>query len=225
MLVHWVNCNRTILRKWLKDSSELDFLELPGPITERLRTFWSSRDQIFCLKLEDIGCDTYEGIVIAEKLVGRRHMFVFGAGHVGRSVALLGLLVGLEVTLIDDREEFLARDELVGYKTQVRFMDFTDIDFPLPLDGNAVVVIVTRGHQSDEIILKQVANYNPGYVGMIGSRRRVESVFRRLRGQGVSEAFLKRVKAPIGLDIGAKTPQEIAVAIHAEIIQHFCANS
>jgi xanthine dehydrogenase accessory factor len=82
-------------------------------------------------------------------------------------------------------------------------------------------VIVTRGHQFDESILRQVSSQSVGYVGMIGSKRRILGIFERLRRQGIDEQFLNKVKAPIGLSIGAKSPQEIAVAIHAEIIEYF----
>jgi xanthine dehydrogenase accessory factor len=95
------------------------------------------------------------------------------------------------------------------------------IDDAVVFHRDAAVVIVTRGHQYDEAILRQIAAHETGYVGMIGSKRRVLSIFQQLRKDGVPQSFLDTVKAPIGLNIGAKTPQEIAVAIHAEIIQHF----
>lgn len=216
--------NPYILR--INKTSELESLELTANQRESLKNFCQGRDQVLYLKPSDR--KDYSAI-IAERVAERQHLFVFGAGHVGRSIALLGLMVGLEVTLIDDREEFLLKDGLADYGIHTLWVDFASIQSPessVVFNEDSAVVIVTRGHQSDEIILKQVVSYGVGYVGMIGSRRRVESVFRRLKEQGVSEAFLRQVKAPIGLDIGARTPQEIAVAVHAEIIKHFrSANS
>ncbi|MFL6214264.1 MAG: XdhC family protein [Blastocatellia bacterium] len=151
---------------------------------------------------------------------------VFGAGHVGYSVAIMGAMIGLKVVLLDDREDFLRRAGLADSTIETLLIEFSKINRDISISRNSAVVIVTRGHQSDEEILRQIADFDPDYVGMIGSRRRVEGVFRRLRGQGVSDSFLRRVKAPIGLDIGARTPQEIAVSVHAEIIKHFSsANS
>jgi xanthine dehydrogenase accessory factor len=224
MLIRFVSSNAkdaSPLTLGIGEVSDLDSLRLAGNLRESLETFWQGRDQILYLELPER--KGYSAI-IAERVVERQHLFVFGAGHVGRSIALLGLMVGLEVTLIDDREEFLLKDGLVDYGMHTLPTDFTSIhslESSVSFNKHSAIVIVTRGHQSDEVILKQVASFGAGYVGMIGSRRRVASVFRRLREQGVSEAFLKGVKAPIGLDIGARTPQEIAVAVHAEIIKHF----
>jgi Xanthine and CO dehydrogenases maturation factor, XdhC/CoxF family len=134
-------------------------------------------------------------------------------------------MVGLEVTLIDDRQEFLVKGGLPDCDMRLLSVNFSDIENAIMLDRKSAVVIVTRGHQFDELILRQVANHEAGYVGMIGSKRRVAGVFRRLRQDGVSESFLSSVKAPIGLNIGAKSPQEIAVAVHAEIIKHFSSMS
>jgi xanthine dehydrogenase accessory factor len=88
------------------------------------------------------------------------------------------------------------------------------------ISTNTAVVIVTRGHQYDELCLKNVIASSASYIGMIGSRKRVLSVFKKLAGEGVSESALKRVHAPIGLSIGARSPQEIGVAIVAEIINN-----
>ena len=159
--------------------------------------------------------------LVFERVTSGRSLVVFGAGHVGRSVALLGLMLGMDVFLVDDREDFLQEDliPLEGiHRLKVRFDDLSSI---VSLNKRTAVVIVTRGHQFDEQILMQLADYETGYIGMIGSKRRIEGIFRRLKSKGVSEMFLVSVKAPIGLEIGAASPQEIAVAIHAQIIKQF----
>jgi xanthine dehydrogenase accessory factor len=98
--------------------------------------------------------------------------------------------------------------------------DYESAAGKLTISSGSIVVIVTRGHQHDEACLKSVVRSNATYIGMIGSRRRVLSVFKKLANEGFSERDLQRVHAPIGLRIGARTPQEIAVSILAEIIDH-----
>jgi xanthine/CO dehydrogenase XdhC/CoxF family maturation factor len=210
---------------WLKNVSEIGTIGLPMTLTEELRHFWYSQREILYLTCEaTLGAHKLVKLIV-ERVRGRRGLFVFGAGHVGRCIALIGTMVGLEVTLIDDRQEFLAKDGLSDCDIRPLSIDFNNIENAIMLDRKSAVVIVTRGHQFDELILRQIANHEVGYVGMIGSKRRVAGVFRRLRENGVSESFLSSVKAPIGLDIGAKSPQEIAVAVHAEIIKHFSSIS
>ncbi|HLG13753.1 MAG TPA: XdhC family protein [Blastocatellia bacterium] len=157
--------------------------------------------------------------VILEVVRRKPSLIVFGAGHVGQAVALMGAMVGYRVTVVDDREEFLSRKRLPDPRIQLETRRFEDAVRPDELSSSSAVVIVTRGHQFDEICLKGVIGSRAGYIGMIGSRRRVLSVFRKLKEEGAVEADLDRVHAPIGLEIGARSPQEIAVAIIAEIIQ------
>jgi xanthine/CO dehydrogenase XdhC/CoxF family maturation factor len=206
---------------WVRNVSGIDAVGLPRTLTEELRDFWYSQSEVLYLTGETNSGAHKIIKLVAERIRGRRCLFVFGAGHVGRSVALMGAIIGLEVMLVDDRQEFLVKEGLPDCGICLLAVDFNDIEKAVILDRMSAVVIVTRGHQYDELILKQIAAHEVGYVGMIGSKRRVAGVFRRLRQDGVSESFLSSVKAPIGLDIGAKSPQEIAVAVHAEIIKHF----
>jgi len=210
---------------WVRDLSSLTNLKLPSDILERVRDFWLAQDGILFTHFDDVVYQDKQVKIIVERVAGRRSLLVFGAGHVGRSVALMGAMLGLQVTLAADRLEFLQRDDLYDWGIELLGVDFANILSAVVLDRECAVVIVTRGHQYDETILGQLAGQEIGYVGMIGSRRRVEGVFRRLRQQGDQEAFLRLVKAPIGLEIGARTPQEIAVAVHAEMIKHFNARA
>ncbi|HJQ26556.1 MAG TPA: XdhC family protein [Blastocatellia bacterium] len=194
--------------------------ELPQIVGEKLEDFLSSGRPL--LVIDGGEGDLGEGMrLVVERLSERRRLYVFGAGHVGRSVALMGEMLGLDVFLLDDRREFLEAEDIVRSGVQACLVEFEVLADDLCSGRNTAVVIVTRGHQSDEVILRQVSRYEVGYVGMIGSRRRVAGVFKRLRREGVSDQFLSSVKAPIGLAIGAKSPQEIAVSVHAEIIKHF----
>ena len=147
-------------------------------------------------------------------------LLIFGAGHVGQAVALIGALIGYDVTVVDDREEFASRKRLPDPRIGLLVSDYASAAGKLTISSSTVIVIVTRGHQYDELCLKSVVGSNAVYIGMIGSRRRVMSVFKKLAGEGFSERDMQRVHAPIGLRIGAKSPQEIAVSILAEIIDH-----
>jgi xanthine/CO dehydrogenase XdhC/CoxF family maturation factor len=147
-------------------------------------------------------------------------LIVFGAGHVGQAVAMIGALVGYRVIAVDDREEFASRKRLPDLRIELVVSDFATATEKLRISPSTAVVIVTRGHQYDELCLKTVIGTSAGYIGMIGSRRRVLSVFKKLVADGVPEDALQKVHAPIGLRIGAKSPQEIAVSVLAEIIDH-----
>ena len=158
--------------------------------------------------------------LVIEIIKPKLELLIFGAGHVGQAVALIGALTGYDVTVVDDREEFASRERLPDPRIGLLVSDYASATGKLTLSPSTVVVIVTRGHQYDELCLKSVVGSNAAYIGMIGSRRRVLSVFKKLTGEGFSERDLQRVHAPIGLKIGARSPQEIAVSILAEIIDH-----
>jgi len=147
-------------------------------------------------------------------------LIIFGAGHVGQAVALMGALIGYDVIVVDDREEFASRKRLPDPRIELLVSDYASAAGKLSISASTAVVIVTRGHQYDEVCLKSVLGSKAVYLGMIGSRRRVLSVFKKLESEGISERELQQVHAPIGLRIGARSPQEIAVAILAEIIDH-----
>jgi xanthine dehydrogenase accessory factor len=147
-------------------------------------------------------------------------LLVIGAGHVGQAVALIGATLGYEVSVIDDRVEFASRKRFPDPRIGLLAGDFATSISLAGITASTAIVIVTRGHQSDELCLKSVLRSPATYLGMIGSKRRVIGVFKRLTSEGFTDEELGRVHAPIGLKIGARTPQEIAVSILAEIIDH-----
>jgi xanthine dehydrogenase accessory factor len=150
-----------------------------------------------------------------------QRVVICGAGHVGASLARLAALLGYRATLIDDREEFVKREDFRETDIElVRAESWTEAVGAAVGNGRGVsVAIVTRGHSEDEQCLRAVlANTNPDYVGLIGSKRRTRIVLERSRESGVSSEQLANVHAPIGLDIGAVTPEEVALAIIAEIV-------
>lgn len=145
-------------------------------------------------------------------------LFIFGAGHVSRPTAQIAALVGFRVTVLDDRAEFANAGRFPQAKICV-LDGYADCFAGLHTGPEAFVVIVTRGHAHDAEVLAQALATRAGYIGMIGSRRKRDAVYERLRGQGFTDADLARVRCPIGLTIGAETPEEIAVSINAELVQ------
>ncbi|MBM2826261.1 MAG: hypothetical protein HW403_325 [Dehalococcoidia bacterium] len=144
-------------------------------------------------------------------------LLVVGAGHIGGYVAQLGKMVGFEVVAIDDRPDFANEDRL-PHADKVILGEFDQALDEYPIDENTYVVIVTRGHKQDELSLRHVVNSPAAYVGMIGSHRRASAVLRMVHQSGVPLDLISQVRSPIGLDIGAETPQEIAISIMAEIL-------
>jgi len=158
--------------------------------------------------------------VVVELVREKQRVVIFGAGHVGHAVALMSAILGYRVTVVDDREEFASRRRLSDPAINLMVGDYETVSRNVELSSNTAVVIVTRGHQYDEVCLRSVIRSEAGYIGMIGSKRRVLAVFDRLNREGFTREELSRVHAPIGLKIGGRSPQEIAVSIVAEIIGH-----
>lgn len=156
--------------------------------------------------------------LIIERVNRKPSIFIFGAGHVGQALALTSILLGYEVVVIDDRAEFASRNRLPDPRIKLVVDDFDRAIKSLNIGARSAAVIVTRGHQFDEICLENLLKLQISYLGMIGSKRRVISIFKRLSQRGFADVNLSRVHAPIGLSIGARSPQEIAIAILAEII-------
>ena len=155
--------------------------------------------------------------VLIEKITTPPHLVLCGAGHVSVSTAKIAKMVGFYVTVIDEREDFASRERFPE-ADEIVHMPFADA-LSLINDPNTYYVIVTRGHKDDNLCLKTILNKPYTYCGMIGSRSKIQVVFDDLRAKGYSDEQLKTVHSPIGLPIGANTPEEIAVCIVAEMIQ------
>lgn len=157
------------------------------------------------------------GELILEPVTGRPHLVVFGGGHVSLYITRTAAMAGFRVTVVDDREQF-ANKERFPEADETIAAEYYDAFKKLVLTPNSYVVIVTRGHRSDEEILGKVCALPLKYIGMIGSRRKVLTTFRNLMKDGLARDLLEQVHAPMGLDIGAATAEEIAVSIVAELI-------
>jgi xanthine dehydrogenase accessory factor len=162
------------------------------------------------------GDDAFE--VMVEVTERPATLVIVGGGHVGQSIATIAAHAGFSVTVIDDREAF-ASAERFPMADRVICGDLVEELRKLAIDANTYAVLVSRGHKQDELSLREVVRSDAAYVGMIGSRRRVGTVLTHLAREGYPREALERVHTPIGLDIGAETPEEIAVSVVAELIQ------
>jgi xanthine/CO dehydrogenase XdhC/CoxF family maturation factor len=145
-------------------------------------------------------------------------LIICGAGHVGQALAPMSRLLGLGVVMIDDREVFANRGLFPDPGIRLVVEDYERGLAKTDIRESSCIVIVTRAHQNDEQCLRAVLHSKARYIGMIGSRRRVLAVMRKLEAEGYPPDQLAKVKAPIGLEIGAQSPAEVAVSILAEII-------
>jgi xanthine dehydrogenase accessory factor len=144
-------------------------------------------------------------------------LYIFGAGHVGLSLYRTSRTAGFDVTVVDDRESYASRERFPEAK-DVMAEDFDQAMARISPNETSYLVIVTRGHRDDMRVLRWAVQTQARYIGMIGSKRKTITIFRELVKEGLSEHLFERVHAPVGLDIGAITPEEIAVAITAELI-------
>ncbi len=155
--------------------------------------------------------------VFVEPVLPPAILYVFGAGHVALHLCQVATNVGFDVTVADDRSSYATKDRFPTAH-EVLAVDFDEATRRLDPNESSYIVIVTRGHRDDMRILRWAVQTRARYVGMIGSKRKVIEIFKTLRQEGLPAHLFDRVHAPVGLDIGAVTPEEIAVSITAELI-------
>ena len=188
--------------------------------------FLRTHEEVRSFKVRDFApalVDWADAQLLFERIQPEPRIVICGAGHVGAALARLASLVGYRVTLIDDRAEFLSRDLFSspleqGIDLVVAEQWAEAVRAAIATGRGVSLAIVTRGHKQDEDCLRAAIAANPSYIGMIGSKRRTNIVLDKLREEGAYEEQLKKVRAPIGLDIGAVSPEEVALAILAEIV-------
>lgn len=184
-------------------------------------TFLASRAETRRVGMEELAPEMMawrNALVLFERIEPEPHLVICGAGHVGAQLAGLAHHLGYRTTLIDDRADFVTRERFPETEIKlVRALSWTEA-LEREVGRGTYVAVVTRGHNEDEECLRAVLSAEPRYVGMIGSRRRTNIVLERLRAEGLSEEQLREVRAPIGLDIGAVSPEEVALSILAEIV-------
>jgi xanthine dehydrogenase accessory factor len=151
--------------------------------------------------------------------IGDPVVYVFGAGHIARALVPLAAAAGLNTFVVDDREQFANRSRFPE-PTGLLVSEFPAAFRSLTFNPGSYLVIVTRGHRHDQTVLAEAIRTPASYIGLIGSRAKIQRIFRTLISQGADPERLREVKAPIGLDIGARTCEEIAVSIVAQLIAH-----
>lgn len=156
--------------------------------------------------------------IFVEPVLPPALVYVFGGGHVGLNVYRVARLAGFEVVVVDDREADASCERFPEARALLTGSEMAALLPRLAPASTSFVVIATRGHHDDMKVLRWAVGTQAGYVGMLGSRRKVLTVFRALTDDGVDPAALERVHAPIGLEIGATSPEEIAVSVVAELI-------
>ena len=160
------------------------------------------------------------GGLFAEVHAPSEQLLIFGAGHIAVPLAELGVTLAFSVTVLDDRDEFASSERFPAH-ARVRHLDLSAPLAGITITRDSYIVLVTRAHAHDFDLLRAILALEepPRYIGMIGSRRRVRAAFTALLEGGVAREKLLAVHAPVGLDIGAETPAEIAVSIAAELIR------
>jgi xanthine dehydrogenase accessory factor len=157
------------------------------------------------------------GELILEPLKGMPSLIIFGGGHVSKYVLRAAAMTGFRVTVVDDRPEYANAERFPEAHSTIA-LDFIEAIGQLEIKPSTYIVIVTRGHRSDEEILSRVVGSPARYIGMIGSKRKVLTTYEHLMEHGVSVDALKRIHAPIGLEIGAATAEEIGISVVAQLI-------
>jgi xanthine dehydrogenase accessory factor len=202
-------------RSALDDPRHRDGLVTPGDGAER--------DEAETARNVDAGDESAgEGAPVELYVEVRRpvpELVVVGAGHIARPLCTVAALLGFRVVVVDDRPAFATRERFPEAERLVQ-ADFSDPFADVPLHGRSHLLLVTRGHKYDYQCLVRILKEEtaPAYIGMIGSRRRVRATFHQLLEDGIPHARLGEIHAPVGLDVGAETPEEIAVAVAAELV-------
>jgi len=158
-----------------------------------------------------------DGELILEPVVGSPQLIIFGGGHVSKYVCRAAAMAGFRVIIVDDRREY-ANAQRFPEAAQALAVEFTEAFGQLRITPSTYIVIVTRGHRFDEEILERAVMTPARYIGMIGSKRKVLTTYEHLIERGIPLDALKRVHAPMGLEIGAVTPEEIGISIAAQLI-------
>ncbi len=142
---------------------------------------------------------------------------IFGAGHISKSLSRVATLAGFSTVVVDNRDSFANRERFPE-AAEIHAAEYEDVFPHLAINDNTYLIVVTRGHRDDMRVLRLAVATPARYIAMIGSRRKVINVIRELEKGGIARAAFERIHAPMGLDIGAVTPEEIAISVTAEMI-------
>src|SRR5580704_11950626 len=155
--------------------------------------------------------------IFVEPVIPQPRAFIFGGGHVSKGISKIATLAGFSTSIIDDREAFANAERFP--EAEATYAEEYEEVFPkLPVNSSSYVIIVTRGHRDDMRVLRWAVNTPAKYIAMIGSKRKTISVVHELEKEGLPRSAFEKVSAPMGLEIGAISPEEIAISVAAEMI-------
>ncbi|MBM3725727.1 MAG: xanthine dehydrogenase [Acidobacteria bacterium] len=155
--------------------------------------------------------------VFVEPVIPQPRALIFGAGHISKSLSKIAAMAGFETVVVDNREQF-ANAERFPEAAEIHAEEYEDVFPKLGVHSATYLIIVTRGHRDDMRVLRWAVTTDAKYIAMIGSKRKVISVIRELEKEGISKSAFERIFAPMGFEVGAITPEEIAVSVVAEMI-------
>lgn len=202
-----------------KVGSLIDGKELERKILEESETLLKEKKpRVMVLKSGREEASWKKIEVLLEPILSEPTLYIFGAGHISQQLSPLAKRVHFKVVVIDDREMFANRERFPE-ADEVMVSRFEECFDRFSIDESSYIVIVTRGHLYDGFILEQAVKTNARYIGMIGSKKKIRTLYQNLMEKGVPKEALNRVHAPIGLDIHSETPEEIGVSIIAELIK------
>ncbi len=161
--------------------------------------------------------------IYTEPLVTKGCVYIFGGGHVSRALVPMLYSTDFDVVVYEDNKDFLIDDAFLNAKEKIN-AKFTEINEHINITEDDYCVILTRGHSFDNEVLSQILSKNPSYIGVIGSKKKVESMQNYLYSCEFSKEQVERIHSPIGIEINAQTPAEIAVSITAQLINHRAKN-
>ncbi len=155
--------------------------------------------------------------VYVEPILPHPTLFIFGAGHVGQAAACVAKMLGFQIAVVDDRIKY-ANSERFPQADAFYVGAWEEVFGRLPVNGSSYLLIATRGHKYDLTCLRYAVRTSARYIGLLGSRRKTRLLYEALEREGIDPASFERVFAPVGLEIGSETPEEIAVSIAAELV-------
>ncbi len=192
--------------------------EREGKIFKEAETLLKEKGpRVLMISSEETGGPWKKLEILLEPIYSEPTVYIFGAGHISQQLAPLAKKVHFKVVVIDDREMFANRDRFPE-ADDIIVSEFERAFERITIDHSSYIVIVTRGHLYDKFILEKSVKTDARYIGMIGSKKKIQTLYQNLLREGIPKKALDRVHAPIGLDIHSETPEEIAVSIVAQLI-------
>ena len=213
-LISIISPKKSPKKIFLKNVSQVDTatdMNFPPEIVESIKELVAKEQ--FAKKTLENGVQ-----IFIEAISEQPTVFIFGAGHLSYHISRYAKSLNFRVTVCDERAEFANKDRFPD-ANNIIVENFENIFDKIDINKNSYIVVVTKGHKTDEIVLEKAVKTDAKYIGMIGSKRKTLTILKRLNERGIPEETLRRVYSPVGLSIGAVTPEEIALSIVAELVK------